>query len=388
MISIDREYNLDQAATTRVLPEAVSEAVNYMYTDYYNPSSSYTGGCKVHDAVTRARNEFAEMLGVRPDEIIFTSGGSESNSLAIDGTLGRTVITTNVEHKSIKAVNKDITQVWVGENGIVTDYALLYGIDYCKEFHPGEDHTFSFQYVNNETGVIQPIQDIVDKVKSNLPTTQNVIHSDGVQAIGHVPIDKIKKVINAVDMFSISGHKFGSPKGVGILVVKHGTPLMSIVHGTQNSGLRGGTENVPGIMAMLVAMKHAVKNCTDTSVEKNFEVREKLFKGINRITPIMKTIDDSKVDVVPNILNIRFLNKKLSGEALMGFLSAIGVYVSLGSACNAHEEGTSHVLKALKVSEEDALRTIRISFPDGLTDNDIEEILRRFDKVLQVLLRQ
>lgn len=381
-----KTYNLDQAATTRVLPEAISEAVKYMDEQYYNPSALYYGADEVHTAVEGARNKFAEILGVKPNEIIFTSGGSESNCLAISGCeWSHDLCTTNIEHKSIELFRKrhvSPSTMKVGKNGIIDHESVK---ERCKDF-PYLFPLFSIIHVNNEIGTIQPICDYAKIIRDKFGE-KAMIHSDGTQAIGHVPIDVVRTVIEHVDMYTISGHKFGAPKGIGILVKKEDVELQPLINGSQNFKLRGGTENVPGIMAMLTAMEHAVENCTEESIWRNREVREKLFNGINEISAVVKTVDDTEVPVAPNILSIRFRDPRISGEALIGFLSALRVYCSLGSACNAGQEGTSHVLQAIGLSEEDALRTIRISFPDGLTDEDVDEILRRFKIAIDALKR-
>lgn len=384
MVNI-KTYNLDQAATTQVLPEAIAEAVKYMDEYYYNPSALYYGADEVHMAVEGARNKFAEILGVKPNEIIFTSGGSESNCLAIDGSQTDLLITTGIEHKSIMMSSfHNIIELAVDKNGVVTESEA----DLIKNYRiTTTDYPIvSVQHVNNEVGTIQPIIELFNKIRERT-YKWTLYHSDGTQAIGHVPIDAIREVIKNVDMYTISGHKFGAPKGIGILVKKEKVQLVPLIYGTQNFKLRGGTENVSGIMAMLVAMEHAVKTCTPENVWKNNEVRAKLFNGIDEISSVVKTVDDTKVPVVPNILSIRFRDPRISGEALIGFLSALRVYCSLGSACNAGQEGTSHVLRAIGLSEEDALRTIRISFPDGLTDEDVDEILRRFKIAIDALKR-
>ena len=392
-IKTDKIYNLDQAATTQVMPEAIETMEKYMKDDYYNPSAVYSVADKVHTDLEHARAEFAEIFGVSHEEIIFTSGGSESNCLAILGAILRgcygSFVTTNIEHKSIMKLydNLDhrsyvnVSMVSVDKNGIVSASAIN------NAYWHDDDLICSVQYVNNEIGVVQDIVGISENVRKTAKQAgiKNVLfHSDGTQAIGHVPIEQVKRVIQAVDTFTISGHKFGAPKGVGILIKKKHVKLTPIIFGTQNFGVRGGTENVPAIMAMLTALKITLKNSTDENVWKNFAVREKLVHGINKITPIELTVSKN-VTVAPNILSVRFVDECISGEALIGFLSALGVYCSLGSACNAHQGGKSHVLEALGVADRDALRTVRITFQDCLTDYDIKEIISRFEIAINAI---
>ena len=393
-IKTDKIYNLDQAATTQVLPEAIETMVKYMGEDYYNPSAVYSGADKVHTDLVHARNEFAEIFGVSPEEIIFTSGGSESNCLAILGAIldgygsfkTTTFIITNIEHKSImKLYNTlkgwlyvNVGMASVNQNGIISASAIN------NAYWHDDDLLCSVQYVNNEIGVVQDIVSLSENVRKTAKQTgiKNVLfHSDGTQAIGHVPIEQVRRVIQAVDMFTISGHKFGAPKGVGILIKKKHVKLTPIIFGTQNFGVRGGTENVPAIMAMLTALKSTLKDL-DENISNAEVLRSYFIEGLSEITPIW--VNDGHV---PHILSVTFANEKISGEVLQAMLSAQGVYISLGSACNAGQEGTSHVLRAIGLSEEEALRTIRISMPNALTYSDVSVILGRFKKAIDTIKR-
>lgn len=381
------DYYLDAGATTPVDNEAYSAMIPYFKDNFYNPSADYTPAYNVSKDIENARAYIADYVGALPSEVYFTSCASESNSWAIQGWIrkhqnGR-VITTNIEHHSIMAIAEDpfyskyIDVISVDDEGFILLETIYDAIEKASnEGIEPEDILVAVQYANNEIGTVQDILFLAEAVKA----TGAYFFTDATQAFACSWMEL--GFSKNIDMMSMSGHKIGAPKGIGILFIKNGIDLPPLIYGTQNFGKRGGTENVPYIMAL----KEAFKNVKHGNKWKIGLVAESLFEEINRITPV-KLNGGSRGSRLPNNLNITFENK-IIGQAIMSVLSAIGVYVSTGSACNAHSDEVSHVLKAIGLSEEDALRTIRITLPDNISMDDIPTIASKFRTAIELLLEE
>lgn len=364
-----REVYLDSSATTRVLEEVAKIVFDVMTKYYGNPSSLHAKGIEAEKLVRKARESIAETLGVKHREIYFTSGGTESNNLAIKGAaygmirFGRHLITTAIEHPSVletfKQLEKEgfsVTYVGVNKEGLID-------VEELREALTPETILVSIMYVNNEVGSVQPIEEAAAVVKQNKNT---IFHVDAVQAFGKIPLVPNLK---GIDLLSISGHKIYAPKGIGALFVRERVRLMPLFSGGgQEEGLRSGTENVPGIAGLGAAVEEAHKHMAAWSA-RMMELRKRLLNGI------LKEIPDTVLNGpasggAPHILNISFLNTR--GEILLHSLESHGIYVSTGSACSSRKEGKSHVLAAMGKSPEEIEGAIRFSLSPFISPEDID----------------
>lgn len=339
---------LDHAATTP-LCEAAKKAIIEHLNDFGNPSSAHELGRKSRVLIEDARERIARCINAEPDEIYFTSGGSEANTWAINQFA---TIATNFEHHSIEAD----AYISVENDGVMR-------ADKYKRMTYWIDDAVSCMYVNNEIGTIQPVKEIAEKSHDK----KKWFHTDAVQAMGHITIDV--KDINC-DMLSASGHKFGAPKGIGFLYVKKDGPTLDplIFGGKQEQGIRGGTENILGIVSMAAALEDAVEHME----ERNTHIKRLRDKLLERLLQIPGShLNGSLENRVPGNINIRFSG--VSGARLVSLCSLYGVYISSGSACNEGIPTPSHVLKAIGLTDEEALSSIRITIGHENTEEEIDE---------------
>ena len=340
---------LDHAATTP-LCETARKAIIEHLDDFGNPSSSHELGRQARVLIEDARERIAKCINAEPEEIYFTSGGSEANTWALNQF---DVISSNIEHHSINTKYN----FPVKKNGVVS----ASGECWCTEcWMTG---LASCMYVNNELGTIQPIQSLANIAHSK----HKWFHTDAVQAMGHIPIDV--KALNC-DMLSASGHKFGAPKGIGFLYVKKNGPELDrlIFGGKQERGMRGGTENVLGIISMATALEDAVQHME----ERNARIKSLRDNMLDKLLQIPGShINGSLENRVPGNINIRF--DGVSGSKLVTLCSLYDVYISSGSACNEGIATPSHVLKAIGLSDEEALSSVRITIGHENTEEEIDE---------------
>lgn len=353
---------LDNSAT-KPLCEAAKKIIVKHLDDFGNPSSQYELGRKSRLLIEDARDRIANCINASPEEIYFTSGGSEANSWVTSQYM---TVSSKLEHHSLKANFNDVI---VGEDGVVNPQHLS-----CINHRMSRlFEVVSCMYVNNELGTIQPIKDI-----ARIAHGKNMLfHTDAVQAIGHIPIDV--KELNC-DMLSASAHKFGGPKGVGFLYVKNGVDLNPLINGgKQEFGKRGSTENVLGIIAMAEALEDAVVHIE----EHNKHIKKLRDKMLDKLLQIdgAHLNGSLKKRVVSNI-NIRF--DGISGARLVAMCDLCGVCISAGSACNEGEATPSHVLKAIGLSDEEALSSIRITIG---YQNTAEEIDKATDIITKLVER-
>lgn len=339
---------LDNAATTP-LCEAAKKAIIEHLDDFGNPSSSHELGRKSRVLIEDARERIAKCINAKPEEIYFTSGGSEANTWAV---YNFETLSTNIEHHSIHA---DICLK-------VGDYDITDPKTY-RNVNKWTTSMISCMYVNNEIGSIQPIKEIAEMVHDN----KIWFHTDAVQAMGHIPIDV--KDINC-DMLSASGHKFGAPKGIGFLYVKKNGPTLDplIYGGKQEQGIRGGTENVLGIISMAAALEDAVEHMDERNAHIKY-LRDKLLERLLQIPG--SHLNGSLENRVCSNINIRFSG--VSGAKLVTICSLYGVYISSGSACNEGISEPSHVLKAIGLTDEEALSCVRITIGHENTEEEIDQ---------------
>lgn len=338
---------LDWAATTPIC-DAAKKAIMEHIDNFGNPSSSHELGRQARVLIEDARDRIAKCINAEPDEIYFTSGGSEANTWAL---YSLETLSTDIEHHSIRA---DIC--------LRCDTYDITSPKTYKNINKWTTSLVSCMYVNNEIGSIQPIKEIAEMVHDN----KIWFHTDAVQAIGHIPVDV--KDLNC-DMLSASGHKFGAPKGVGFLYVKKDGPEIDplISGGKQEQGLRGGTENVLGIISMAAALEDAVEHMD----ERNTHIKHLRDRLLDRLLQVLGAqLNGSLESRVPGNINIRFSG--VSGAKLVTLCSLYGVYISSGSACNEGVSTPSHVLKAIGLTDEEALSSVRITIGHTNTEQEID----------------
>lgn len=371
----------DNAATTKMSKTAIEAMLPYMDKIYANPSSLHTLGQQAKEELDAARQSVAKLLGAQPQEIIFTSGGSEADNQAIVSAarIGerkgkKHIVSTAFEHHAVlhtldrlKKQGFEITLLDVHENGIVTPQQVEAAI---KE----ETCLVTVMFANNEIGTIQPIKEIgaVCRKKGVL------FHTDAVQAAGHLHIDV--EDMN-IDMLSLSGHKFHGPKGVGVLYAKKGIPLANIIEGgAQEKGKRAGTENLPAIIGMAAALEEACANMAENS-RKMQKLRDKLIDGLSAIPHSVLNGDiESRL---PN--NVNFCFEGIEGEALLLLLDAKGICASSGSACTSGSLDPSHVLLAIGRPHEIAHGSLRLSLCEENTEEEAEYIINAVTQVVAYL---
>lgn len=379
---MDKELYCDYSATTPVLPEVLVEMMPYFLNEYGNPSSVYTKGREARVAVENARASIAHNLMCNPEEIIFTSGGTESDNLAIKGIAQSCnydgyYITTKIEHPAVLNTFKELEDkgcnvkyLDVDKNGIV----LLDGIQDVinTSIQTGiKISLVSIMYANNELGVIQPIEQISTVFKEY---DKNIMfHTDAVQAVGKVEFNL--RGAN-VDLLSASGHKFGASKGVGFLYKKDGVRLnCQNIGGGQEYGLRSGTENVASIVGMATALEvhmnqlHSSQNNLYQKEMYLLALLDNIVEGVH-----FNIAKDDCPYKIRGVVNVRFDN--VSSQSLLLYLDNKGIYVSAGSACHSDSDTPSHVLKAIGLTDEEALSSIRISFDDSITIDEIQYLVR------------
>lgn len=360
---------LDNAATTRAWPEVAQAMVEALREEYGNPSSLHRLGVEAERAVETARRRVAGLMRVTPESLIFTSGGTEANHLAIKGAAralcrrGRHVVTTEIEHASVRNAVADLaaegfecTRVPSDRRGRVDAATLLAAVR--------PDTTLvSVMAVNNELGTVQPVEEVASGLRRKSEFA--LLHVDGVQAYGKIPLFPSEA---GIDLYTVSGHKIHGPKGVGALYVRPGVRLVPLFGGGgQEQGLRAGTENVPGIVGMGVAA--ARTSTLGENVTRLRLLRDTLIDSVRAGWPDA-VVNGCEGDLAaPHIASIAFPG--LSAEVLLHALAAEGVYVSTGSACSARQ-GISPVLKAIGLPERLARGTLRFSLSFETTPDEVE----------------
>lgn len=373
---------LDAASTTKVKPKVIDAMMPYFTEKWYNPSSLYSKSSEIKKDIESARKTVANYINANSNELFFTSGGSEGNCWVIQGFInycnrkGRevTVITSTIEHKSIIAcvenMNVDVHYVGVDKEGFVDMKALEDLIH--DAYLEANDILVSIQFANNEIGTIQHIKEI-----ASLAHKYNaVFHTDAVQAFGHVLID-VKDL--DVDMLTASGHKIGCPKGIGVLYKKYSVSIDPLIYGSQMDGMRGNTENVPYIMGMAKAVELLQE-------DDEYQLRMTILRNnfITQLRSLGCSINGSMEERLCNNISITFF-QNISGESMVYMLDTCDIYVATGSACNSHAMKASHVLKAIGLSDEDAHKTIRITLPDDITMDDIDNAIQEMTKQMMLL---
>ncbi len=374
-----RRVYLDNNATTRVAAEVLEEMLPYFEDLYGNPSSLHRFGRPVRQAVEEARERVAELLGAWPDEVIFTSCGTESDNAAIRGVLEalpdkRHLVTTQVEHPAVLSLCRYLEGRGYEVTYLSVDRRGLLDLEELRASLREDTALVSIMFANNETGVLFPMEEIAEIVKER----GIVLHTDAVQAVGKVEID-LRRL--PIDLLSLSGHKFYAPKGVGALFVRRGTPWVPFVlGGHQEGGRRAGTENTASIVGLGKASELAKEEVADQGRIK--ALRDKLERGIMESIPQVFLNGDPDRRL-PNTSNLCFVG--VEGEALLLRLDDEGIAVSTGSACSSGSGEPSHVLRAMKVPEPAVHGAIRFSLGRYTTEEDIDYVLEKVPTVVQEL---
>ncbi len=372
---------LDNAATTKTAPEVVEAMLPYFSEFYGNPSSIYEIAGKSKEAITKAREQIAQVIGARPEEIYFTAGGTEADNWALAATYeayaskGNHIITTKIEHHAIlhtceyleKQRGARVTYVDVDENGIVK-------LDDLQKAITPETILISVMTANNEIGTIQPVEEI-----GRIAKEHNILfHTDAVQAFGQIPLNVDECHI---DMLSSSGHKINGPKGIGFLYIRKGVKIRSFIHGgAQERKRRAGTENVPGIVGYGTAAKMAVDTMKERTA-KEAELRDRLIHRILTEIPHSR-LNGDPVKRLPNNCNISF--EFIEGESLLIMLDMKGIAASSGSACTSGSLDPSHVLLAIGLPHEIAHGSLRLTLSAETTREDIDYTV---DQIKEIVAR-
>jgi len=386
--SMSREVYLDNAATTAPDPAVVAAMTRALTEEYGNPSSLHRKGLAAERLVTAARGTVARTLDVSPAEIVFTSGGTESNALALRGVAGRArgrhVVTTATEHSSVltplrrlAADGYEVTELSVDCDGRVTADRMVAALRQ-------DTILVSVMAVNNEIGTIQPVSEIGALLRRRSMEGRPVaFHVDAVQAWGKLPLRPREW---AVDLMSLSGHKVHGPKGSGALYVRRGLQIAPLLGGgEQERGLRPGTENVPGIAGLGEAAR-LILEAGDAAAARMSALRDRLRADLSGIADI--TVNTPADGAAPHILNVGFAGVR--GETLLHRLEMEGIYTSTGSACHSHDPTPSHVLLAIGLDPELAQSSLRFSLSRRTTAEEIDataEAVRRAVADLRTLVR-
>ena len=370
---------LDYNATTPIDPEVAEFMKPYLVDFFGNPSSSHWYGIQAKKAIETARNQVADLLGCQPDEIIFTSGGSESNNYAIKGAAfanrmkGNHIITSAIEHPAVTEVCNyletekfRVTYLPVDEFGLVDMVKL-------QEAITPQTILISLMHANNEVGTIQPIADISALARQN----GIIVHTDAAQSVGKIPV-----CVNelGIDLLSVAGHKLYAPKGIGALFIRKGTGLEKLIHGAgHEQNKRAGTENILGIVGLGKACEIAKRDLEENMAHVK-SMRDRLYLGLEERAGEMR-LNGHRENRLPNTLSVGFPNRE--ADKLLSQLK--GVAASAGAACHSGHARISHVLTAMHVPEEYALGTIRFSTGKMTTPEEIDRAIEVIAEGIQTI---
>ena len=379
------EAYLDHSATTPCSKAATEKMVELLTADYGNPSSLHMKGVVAENYINDAKKQIAKVLKVEEKELYFTSGGTESNNLAIIGSAiankraGMHVITTSIEHASVAN-----PFAWLAENGYEVTYLSVdeYGIISLEELEKAirpDTILVSIMQVNNEIGALQPIEEAGKVIKATNPKT--LFHVDAIQSFGKMTI--LPKKLN-VDLLSVSGHKIHGPKGSGFLYIKDKTKIKPIVHGGgQQKGMRSGTENVPAIAGLAVAVEEMYGNL-EANREHLFELRDYFIAEVEQIDGVSVNGKKDR-NTAPHIVSVSI--EGVRAEVILHTLEDRQIYVSAGSACSSNKPAVSHTLQSIGLKKELLDSTIRFSFSVHTTKEEVDYALGVMREVIPMLQR-
>lgn len=374
------EAYLDNSATTRCSDRAKNLMIQILSEDYGNPSSLHNMGKDAEDYIREAKEKIAKTLKVDEKELVFTSGGTESNNMAlIGGTLankrmGKHIITTAIEHASVNAplayleeLGYEVTYLSVDADGVIS-------LDELRDAVREDTVLVSIMMVNNEIGAVEPIEEAARVIKEKNPNT--LFHVDGIQAYGKFHIYPKKM---GIDLLSVSGHKIHAPKGTGFLYIRDKVKVKPIIYGGgQQKGMRSGTENVPGVAALGEAAAEIYENF-DAKIDHMYALKERFIDGVTQIEGVTingKTGRDSAPQVVSvSIADVR-------SEVMLHSLEEYGIYVSAGSACSSNKPAPSRTLQGIGLSKKQLETTIRISFCVNTTEEEVDYAVEKMKEII------
>lgn len=379
------EAYLDNSATTRCYKEVADLVYKMMLEDYGNPSSMHQKGVEAEAYVKEAKERIAKTLKVNEKEILFTSGGTESNNLALIGgamanrRVGNRIITTAIEHPAVSAPMQFLKEQGFDLVVLPVDGQGVVKMDSLKEALTPDTILVSTMYVNNEIGAVEPVEEIGKLVHENCPKA--LYHVDAIQAFGKYRIFPKKA---GIDVLSVSGHKIHGPKGVGFLYINEKVRIIpQILGGGQQNGMRSGTDNVPGIAGLGLAAKMSYEQFEE-KIAHMYELKKHLVEGLEKIDGVI--VNGMPVlEGAPHIVSASFLGVR--SEVLLHTLEDRGIYVSAGSACSTHKRAGSPTLTALGMKKAQMETTVRFSFEEENTKEQIDYCLQVLQEVLPMLKR-
>jgi cysteine desulfurase len=369
-----KEFYLDNASTTRVDERVLKEMQKYFLNDYGNPSSAHKLGEEARRDIDKAREIIAKEIGAKPWEIYFTSGGTESNNIALQGLarafpFKKKIIISSIEHPSITEICNYLETQGYRIIKIPVDAQGHVRIDAIEREIDKDTLLVSVMHVNNVFGVVQDIEKIGQVCRNK----ETVFHTDAVQSFGKIGIN----VQSGIDMLSASGHKLNGPKGIGLLYVKEGIGIKPLVYGGgQEKGIRSGTENVPGIIGFAKALEMQKK----VNRDKIRKVRDRFIEELQRIGG---KINGSMQDRIYNNIHVSFT--LVDSEVLVQWLSKKGIYVSAGSACDSKKGKEDESLKAIGLTQIESKGSIRITINEDIDEKDVKFIVKEIDKAVKKL---
>lgn len=371
---------LDNSATTRCSERARDIMVKVLTEDFGNPSSLHTMGMTAEGYIKKAKEQIAKTLKAEVKEILFTSGGTESNNLALIGTAlankraGNHIITTSIEHASVSAVAAYLEEMGFCVTYLKVDKDGLISLEELREAVCEDTILVSLMMVNNEIGAVEPIEEAVKIIKAKNPKT--LVHVDAIQAYGKYRICP-KKL--GIDLLSVSGHKIHAPKGTGFLYIKDKTRIKPIIYGGgQQKGMRSGTENVPGAAALGMAAEEIYENF-DEKIEHLYSLKERFIKGVTEIEGVTingKTGRDS----APHIVSVSI--DGVRSEVMLHSLEEKEIYVSAGSACSSNKPAPSKTLQGIGLPKAQLESTIRFSFCADTTEEEIDYAIAALKEIV------
>ena len=374
------EAYLDNSATTRCSDRAKNLMIQILSEDYGNPSSLHNMGKDAEDYIREAKEKIAKTLKVDEKELVFTSGGTESNNMAlIGGTLankrmGKHIITTAIEHASVNAplayleeLGYEVTYLSVNADGVIS-------LDELRDAVREDTVLVSIMMVNNEIGAVEPIEEAARVIKEKNPNT--LFHVDGIQAYGKFHIYPKKM---GIDLLSVSGHKIDAPKGTGFLYIRDKVKVKPIIYGGgQQKGMRSGTENVPGVAALGEAAAEIYENF-DAKIDHMYALKERFIDGVTQIEGV--TINGkSGRDSAPQVVSVSIADVR--SEVMLHSLEEYGIYVSAGSACSSNKPAPSRTLQGIGLSKKQLETTIRISFCVNTTEEEVDYAVEKMKEII------
>lgn len=379
------EAYFDNSATTKCSAKAVELMTKVLLEDYGNPSSLHLKGVDAEDYIKEARNRICKTMKINENELIFTSGGTESNNLAIIGAAmankrsGKHLITTKIEHAAVGSPMKFLEEQGFTVTYLDVDKDGIISLEELEQAITPETILVSIMYVNNEIGAVEPIEEAAKIIKEKNPNT--LFHVDAIQAYGKYQIYPKRM---GIDMMSVSGHKIHGPKGIGFLYVKEKIKLKPIIYGGgQQKGMRSGTENVPGAAGLGQAAMEAYENFAEKQ-NYLYELKQAFIEGIEEFEWAHVNGKTGR-DSAPHIVSVSFDNVR--SEVLLHTLEDRNIFVSAGSACSSNKPAVSATLQAIKVKKEYLDSTVRFSFSTENTMDEVDYCLEVLGEIVPVLRR-